>query len=550
MTRIESLMGRGRLVLAIVVAAALGVRLWGLSFGLPHVLARPDELFVFGVAFRMLGGDPNPNMFDYPGVYLYFVAGLFALYYWWTRLTGGVGSVADFRQLFEVAYEPFFLLARGVTAISGALTVWVCHAIAAPLFGRAAGLLSAFFLAFAFLHVRDSHYATTDVPLTLFVMCAVLAALRVHRTRSARQAWMAGVAAGLATGIKYNAAPVVVPLAVVEALHAWTVRRDWRRMLRETHLWLMALGVVVTFLVTNPYLVLDYGNAMRQLQSLAAQASTGMTPPEMLGSGWGYHLPFSLRHGLGIPLLGAGLLGMAWMAVRRPALALILGSFPVAYYVAAGAGYNVFVRYMVPVAPFLCLFAGYLVAALASAVAARVPVPRAAVAGALAVAIVAPSAWSVVQLNRLLAEDDSRVLAAEWVDRHVPAGSSVYMSGNRYGHPQIEGLPGEYRIFGYDWRASTFTHQDRSTGEYREYHVAEYPDVIIVQRSAIPYSHIPKQVEQLLPDVYRMVHQIRAADLTVRNPYDIQDGFYLAYGRYQGVRRPGPNIEIHQRRDP
>jgi hypothetical protein len=377
----------------------------------------------------------------------------------------------------------------------------------------------------------------------------VLAALRMHGTRSVRQAWMAGVAAGLATGIKYNAAPVVVPLAVVEALHAWTVRHDWRRMLRETHLWRMALAVVVTFLVTNPYLVLDYGNAMRQLQSLAAQASTGMTPPEMLGSGWGYHLPFSLRHGLGIPLLGAGLLGMAWMAVRRPALACILGSFPVAYYVAAGAGYNVFVRYMVPVVPFLCVFAGYLVVEVASAAAARLRVPRTAVAGALAVAIVAPSAWSVVQLNRLLAEDDSRVLAAEWVDRHVPAGSSVYMSGNRYGHPQIEGLPGEYRIFGYDWRASTFTHQDRSTGEYREYHIGEYPDYIIVQRSAIPYSHIPEQVERLLPDVYRMVHQIRAADLSVSNPYDIQDAFYLAYGRYEGVRRPGPNIEIYQRRE-
>jgi hypothetical protein len=45
-----------------------------------------------------------------------------------------------------------------------------------------------------------------------------------------------------------------------------------------------------------------------------------------------------------------------------------------------------------------------------------------------------------------------------------------------------------------------------------------------------------------------MAHQIRAADLSVSNPYDIQDAFYLAYGRYEGVRRPGPNIEIYQRR--
>jgi hypothetical protein len=298
------------------------------------------------------------------------------------------------------------------------------------------------------------------------------------------------------------------------------------------------------------------------LQSLAGQASVGMTPPEMLGNGWVYHLPFSLRHGLGLPLLAAGLTGIVWMAVKRPALALILGSFPVSYYITAGAGYNVFVRYMVPVVPFLCIFAGYLVAELSALVARRMAAVahgasrnvrvRSYLASATPVLIgaivIAPSAWSVVQFNRLLAETDSRVLAADWVDQHVPAASSVYMSGNRYGHPQIEGLAGGYQIFGYDWRASTFTHQDRSTGEYREYHVDRYPDFIIVQRSAIPYSHIPEQVERLLPDVYRMIHQIRAADLTARNPYDIQDAFYLAYGRYEGVRRPGPNIEIYVRR--
>lgn len=537
-----------RLLLGLIILAALALRLWGLSFGLPHVLARPDELFVFGVAFGILGGNPNPNMFDYPGVYLYFVTGLFALYYWWTRLTGEVGTVAGFRELFRTEHEPFFIMARGVTALAGTLTVWVCHAIAAPLFGRTAGLLSAFFLAFVFLHVRDSHYATTDVPLTLFVMCAVLAALRVHRTRSGRDAWLAGVVAGLAIGTKYNAAPVVIPLAVVEGLHAWSLGRDWRRMLRETHVWRMALATVVVFLATSPYLVLDYGNALRQLQNLAGQASVGMTPPEMLGSGWGYHLPFSLRHGLGIPLLATGLAGMAWMAARRPALALILASFPVAYYIAAGAGYNVFVRYMVPVVPFLCIFAGYLVSELASWAAARTRVPRPAAAAILAAAVIAPSAWSAIQFDRLLAQDDSRVLAAQWVEAHLPAGSSVYMSGNRYGHPQIEGLPGEYQIFGYDWRGSTFLHQDRSTGVYREYAVDRLPDFIIVQRSAIPYSHIPDQVAVLLPHEYRMVHQIRAADLEADNPYDIQDGFYLAYGRFEGVRRPGPNFEIYQRR--
>ena len=39
-----------RLLLWTILAVALVVRLWGITFGLPHVRVRPDELFVIGAA--------------------------------------------------------------------------------------------------------------------------------------------------------------------------------------------------------------------------------------------------------------------------------------------------------------------------------------------------------------------------------------------------------------------------------------------------------------------------------------------------------------------
>jgi hypothetical protein len=50
----------------------------------------------------------------------------------------------------------------------------VNHVIAARIGGRLAGLLSAFFLAFAVLHLRDSHFATTDMPDVLLCGGAVV----------------------------------------------------------------------------------------------------------------------------------------------------------------------------------------------------------------------------------------------------------------------------------------------------------------------------------------------------------------------------------------
>jgi 4-amino-4-deoxy-L-arabinose transferase-like glycosyltransferase len=537
-----------RVMLGVILGVGLAARVWGITFGLPHVLARPDELLILGIAASMHTGNPNPGMFDYPGVYLYFVAGLFSIYYGWTLLTGRVAGAAAFQELFRTAWEPFFLIARTVNAVVGAATAGVVHLIGVALFGRVAGLLSALFMALAFLHARNSHYSTSDILMTFFIACAMLAVVRVHQERRARDAWLAGVMGGLATGTKYNAVLVALPMVAVEVLHLWRVRGEWRRAWRDTHLWRMGLAFTLIFVATSPYLFLDYQTALEHLRALQASTAAGMTPPEMLGRGWWYHVPYSLRYGLGLPLLVTGLTGLVVMAVRRPAEALLLGVFPVAYYAVVGAGHNVFVRYMIPVIPFLCLFAGYVVSLLSESAALRLRTNPSVVAAVLGALIVAPSAVSTARFDHLMAQDDSRNLAARWIHEHVPAGRSIFLSGNRYGHPQLEPPVGKYRLMSYDYRGRAFLTDTAMAGGRRYRHTDEHPDVIVVQRSAIPYSHIPEEVESMLGREYTLVHQIRAADLTQPNFYDIQDGFYAPFGGFAGVTRPGPNIEIYEKR--
>lgn len=532
------------LLLGLLVVVALLVRLWGITFGLPHVRVRPDELMILGKAIDIHAGQPNYKLFDYPGVYIYLVAGLYAIYYAFGLLTGRVADASGFVRNFFEQTPPYFFIPRVAGAVLGAGTVAVAYGIGATLLTRSAALLSALFLSLAFLHVRDSHYATTDVPMTFFVMCAVLMAARVYRDGRARDAWLAGIFAGLASGTKYNAVLVTLTLAAVEALRAWDARADWRRAFRDTHIARMAIATIALFVITNPYLFLDYKTALEHLQALQASTAGGMTPPELLGRGWTYHLPYSLRYGLGVPMLVAALAGMVWMAVRAPRPALILAIFPVVYYAITGAGHNVFVRYMIPVVPFLCIFAGYAVAEAArfiATVAGRTREPI--VAAALGVVIVMPSAWSVVQFDRLLAREDNRNIAARWVNQHVPAGSSIYTAGNLYGHLQLEerGKPQKYRYLDFDWRGERFTQRGRP--------VDERPDWILLQRSGIVYSHVSPAVERLLKREYSLVHTLRAADLSEKNFYDIQDGFYAPFGSYKGVQRFGPNYEVYRRRE-
>jgi 4-amino-4-deoxy-L-arabinose transferase-like glycosyltransferase len=158
--------GRHRWELWALVALAFVVRFYGLRFGMPHVQARPDELVVIGVAKDFLSGDLNPKFFRYPSLFMYLLAAFDYAYYVYGRAMGWFSSLESFLSTFRVHWVPFFMIARAVSAVAGTATVVAVHATGARLFDRLTAGLAAFFLALAFLHVRDSHFGVTDVSMT------------------------------------------------------------------------------------------------------------------------------------------------------------------------------------------------------------------------------------------------------------------------------------------------------------------------------------------------------------------------------------------------
>ena len=97
----------------------------------------------------------------------------------------------------------FYVWGRAVTAILGTATVWIVYR-AAMRWGARTALLAAVMIAVMPLHVRESHYVLTDVPVTFFVMLTFLLSLRAHERSTAWSFALAGAAAGLAGATKYN----------------------------------------------------------------------------------------------------------------------------------------------------------------------------------------------------------------------------------------------------------------------------------------------------------------------------------------------------------
>jgi hypothetical protein len=269
------------------------------------------------------------------------------------------------------------------------------------------------------------------------------------------------------------------------------------------------------------------------------------TPNLELEVGWIHHLELSLRYGVGLPLLTAGIAGMVGLLVAQTRVAILLLSFPIAYYIVAGSIRNLFFRYTIPVVPFLCLTAAWLVCSVASRLTSRMsaaPPDRQRLVFQGAVAILAaltiwPSAWSVWQFDRILNRTDNRVVVARWFTQNVPPGSSVLQSGSRYGLVQFEPQV-KYTNWVWDGGRRRFLVEGQTaTGR---------PDWILVQDSPLP-SATQDIVKEFLQEGYVLVSDFHAVSIEPDLVYDRQDYFYVPIAGLEKVTRPGPNFALYKR---
>jgi 4-amino-4-deoxy-L-arabinose transferase-like glycosyltransferase len=525
------------ILLAAILALAAIMRMWGLAFGLPHTEARPDEMHVIGTALSFLRGRFDPPFYDYPWLYMWVLAGAYYAYYVCGVATGSFSVLADFFAQWPM---PFFLISRTLSVVAGTATVLVLYRLGRKLAGDSTGLVAAFFLSLAFLHVRDSHFGTTDITMTLLVVASVSLLLSAHTTRKRYLFALAGTIGGLATATKYSAVFVVVPMLVSHIVHIVRSPLRWRAAVDLGLLYFSLPFLGAVLLIGMPFVLFDADRFWRTIPDLVHSTLRGTGNAE-IDRGWMHHLTLSLRYGLGLPLLGAGLAGGAAMLLRGRDVGLILLAFPISYYLAAGGAGNRFFRYAIPVVPFLCLSAAWLVTAslrslMRDAGQRRQSFALGSATAVVAVAIVLPSALSSWRFDRIISETDNRVIIANWFKENVRPGESVLQSGSFYGHAQID--PQIFVPWVWDQKTRMVLVDGRRA--------AGRPDWILLQESPLP-STTQQIVEDFLKEDYQIVRQFIAFSPNKKRIYDRQDAFFAPYAGFDEVSRPGPNFTLYKR---
>ncbi|MFQ5856588.1 MAG: DUF2298 domain-containing protein [Anaerolineae bacterium] len=256
------------------------------------------------------------------------------------------------------------------------------------------------------------------------------------------------------------------------ASHPASMTLDPVRLNYTVRLLILSLAITtLVFLVVSPFAILDVehyvDNIREQSRMVRGEVDFAYTRQYRRTTPYLYHIEQQLLYGMGIPLGLTGFLGFAYVVVRalwrrvQPAEWVVL-AWAVPYFLATGSFMVKFMRYMLPLTPFLAVAGAYLLFQLKDWLETRSTspiVPRAWYA-LVGVILLATVLWAFAFVQ-VYAAPLTRVTASEWIYRNIPSGAAITADN------WDDSLPFHMAVDG----------RPRSPAEYREVRMSLYePD--------------------------------------------------------------------------
>jgi YYY domain-containing protein len=363
------------LVLSLIVGFAL--RTYRMDWDRGHVyLFHPDERAlaysaIANISFpippdlaKLLRPDSplNPHFFNYGNLPMY--------------LTRAGAHVLSFAIKNAWTNENLWMAGRGLSAIFDILTILIAYRLGRKLYGRRVGLLAALLGSFTVMHIQLSHFLTVDTFLTTFITLGMYFSIDIVRKGSLKAGLMMGVALGLAMGTKVSVAPLLISVVVAWGLWALrgssdTATRDRREgfssgdRLSKAILGVLVavLAAAVCFVATMPYAIIDWTNFIRsvdeQSRMVRGIADYPYTRQYLYTPVFLYQIWHTAVWGMGLPLGVVAYAGFVFVTLRtlmrRRSEEIVLLSWVLVYFFINGIFQVKFMRYMLPLFPFLAI---------------------------------------------------------------------------------------------------------------------------------------------------------------------------------------------------
>ena len=444
-------------LLVLILAASAVLRFYGIGWGTDPETGRfhtfhPDERTVVESA-GLVGVEVTKAVTAYakgPAYVLWILA----------KGAGFVVGIEPFDKENNRSVRFTHLMARGISATLGILTVWVVFAIGRHLAGIRTGVLSAAFLAFCAGHIQQCHFYTVDITLAFWITLGVYLILKLPSDRT-RPYLICGLVCGMAAGTRLMAGMLCLPFLLA---HVWQqqatvetgeVQRGKRKSRSQPiaagALWFWArlkaaftprallcgVVVVVVAMICEPLL-------LKPGEFLSSKDMRNFLPSMKVAKGetiriWGlydfattpylFFVTHLFRYALGTPLEIAALCGVALAVWKRERGWWILLAWLIPYFYIVGGLHTKPLRYTTPMQPLMAVMGAW--ACMQAARWLRSRVNRAWVYVLPVALVIVPTASYGIATSRVY-RSSSRFEAAGWIERNIPEGACVLTERGGY----------------------------------------------------------------------------------------------------------------------
>lgn len=458
-------------LLLIILLIGLVMRFWGIWHGYPYSYYSDEAHFVKR-ALSFGSGDFNPHWFHKPAFFMYmlfFEYGIFYLIGWILNWWQGVDG-------FAISYiqnpGPFYLIGR-VTAMAFSLgTIVLTYLTAKTLFDRKTAIVSALILAISFGHILVSKDIKADTPCAFFTFVSTYFMILYIQGYKDRNIYYSALFAGIGTATKYYSLVMMIPILLAIIFKIFKNNELNLSPVLKKYLFCLFL-FFGSFFICSPFNFLDplgreivFGKAASLAQPVflwinPAQGSRSDHSPqpsesdvpsddnkrssingddEMLSplteaerknnvidvyreSIFSYLYQLYKGMGLFVLLLCAG--GLVYMIRYQPwPESICFYLFPLIFAFIAISLYSGYsgIRHQVVLYPFLVVSAGAFFFKII-----HITFQYSKIFAYIVLGLLFLPLYGIVQYNITISRQDTRNLAKQWIESHIPSGTKIIM---------------------------------------------------------------------------------------------------------------------------
>lgn len=418
------------LKLLAIISFAFIIRFIGINWDSGFHL-HPDERMLIMVTERInFFNKLNPDFFNYGSLPVYILK----------------GTAQILEQIFKSSftdYDNILKVGRFISVIFDLGIIALVYALANKLFrNKKIALLSAFFYSLAFFPIQNSHFFVVDVPLTFLSTLLVLLITGFQTDNhklNIKRITLIGINFAAILATKFSGI-IFLPLIILRLLlNPLSNRNKVRSVL------LLLITAAVFFYLFMPYAFIEHIRFFTDVRDQMQMNSNPYIFPytlQYVGTiPYFYYLKNIFIWGLGPVISTSSIVGLIFSLKYLFANFQILNKtgdkaniitfksliFFVVYYLfyflIMGRSAVKFMRYMLPLYPFFSIMAGYGIYRLSKVLffsKINKNIEKIIIPAGIMLTIL----WTVFFLN-IYTQQHTRLVASDWINSHIPAGSAL-----------------------------------------------------------------------------------------------------------------------------